>query len=158
MPGCNPIFWVLLKPSFLANCFFRSSHYLAPILSLFFKTPVFVILSGFSDQRRQHFPSILFVLKRMPFAFPSTPSPRPPTSRLCHLARLFPFMQPLCRPNPRPRTSNFCLCSRLRKSFWLLSTPKMNLRMILPFRIVVVFHLISSKHLSGSDKLFQGLL
>jgi hypothetical protein len=37
-------------------------------------------------------------------------------------------------------------CAHLRKSFWLLSTPKIKLLMILPPRIVVVFHVISSKH------------
>ena len=58
--------------------------------------------------------------------------------------------------NPRPRTSNFCLYVCLRKSFWLLSTPKIK-SMILPPRIVVVFLVISSNHLYRSDKFLQGL-
>ena len=91
------------------------------------QAPSFYHTLGLSAQRRQYFPSISFVLKRLPLVFPSTSSPRPPTSRVFRLARLFPFMQPLCRPNPRTRTSNFCLCACLRKSFWLLSTPKIKL-------------------------------
>ena len=70
------------------------------------------------------FPSISFVLKRPPLAFPSTPSPRPPTSRVFRRARIFPFMQPLSRTNPSPRTSNFSLCTRLRKSFGFFQRPR----------------------------------
>ena len=73
-------------------------------------------------------------------------------------ALLFRNIQPLYRPNPRPRTSNFCLCSRLRKSSWLLSTPKIKLLMILTPRIVSVFHVISSKIHSIAAKCSQGCL
>ena len=59
-------------------------------------------------------------------------------------ALLFRNIQPLYRPNPRPRTSTCCRCARLRKSSWLLSTPKIKLLMILPPRIVSVLHMISS--------------
>jgi hypothetical protein len=117
------VFWIILKSSCLSNGKFRLFHYacsttccLAPILPLFFKLPDFIIPLELSDQNHQHFPSVSFVLKRLPSVFLSTSNPRVPTSLVFRLARLFRIVQILYRTNPRSRTSNFCLSTRSRKS------------------------------------------
>ncbi len=59
---------------------------------------------------------------------------RPQTSLVFRRAMHFRNIQPLYRPNPRPQTSSSCRCTRLRKSSWLLSTPKIKLLSILKDR------------------------
>ena len=73
----------------LFHCVSNTPCCLAPILPLFFKDPVFIIPWEFSDQSHQHFPSVSFVLKRLPLMFPSTTNPRPPTFLVFRLTRLF---------------------------------------------------------------------
>ncbi len=64
---CHLIFWVILKPSLLANCFFRSSHWVrstpcwsAPILPLWSNHPVFTRHPGYVISRGFFLLYILF--------------------------------------------------------------------------------------------------
>ena len=92
------------------HCSYSKPCYLTPILPLFFKLPVFIIPLDLSAQRFQHFPSVSFVLKRMPSVFLSTSNPRSPTSLVFRRALFFLNIHPLYRSNPRPRTSTSCRC------------------------------------------------
>ncbi len=80
------------------------------------------------------------MLKRLPSAFLSTPNPRPQTSLVFRRVLHFRNIQPFYGPNPRPRTCSCCRCAPLRKSSWLLSMPKIKLRMIPTPRIVSFLH------------------
>jgi hypothetical protein len=90
--------------------------------------------------------------------FLSTPNTRHETSLVFRLALQFRNTQIPYRINPRLRTSPCCRCVRLRKSSWFPSTPKINLPIILLFRIVSVIHVISSQHHPISENYSQGSL